>query len=485
MASLNRVATKRRKDGKLVVKYRVGWREPMRDDYGVQRKGKYRNRSETFEDYAEAQAFKDELEAARHTGGTSALSDQRRAGELPLGYYAREWLSALDIQVANGRPKQSTADEYARLLRCYVLPELGEVSVASITPRRCEQFVSGLVRQRSRQGDRAPLSPGTVKHAYDVLRRVLKYAQRHGAIAVNPCDAIEFTGASSNGNRERFEHRPLSPGQVGALSAAVAGIPPADYIGPTLPAYPVYALMIKFMAYTGLRAAEVTGLEVADIVFAPSADPDAPSASVRVQRAKERKQVPGRKGTHWVTGPLKTKKSERTVPLPPWLAQRMADYLANVHERANEPSAPLWPSRKNGGGHRAEGQRYAVPLDWSQPLALGAFYDTIMKPALEAIGLPASRPATATRPAVRGVRVHDLRHTYAVLHLSAGVNFVLVSKRMGHATRTVTLDTYGDWIEQDDVAPIELPAPPVPASAGHGQNGAVVPLRRSHGQQTG
>ncbi|WP_308160109.1 hypothetical protein [Mycolicibacterium goodii] len=149
----------------------------------------------------------------------------------------------------------------------------------------------------------------------------------------------------------------------------------------------------------------------------------------------------------------------------------MADYLADTHPRADEPTAPLWPSRKNGGGYRAAGERYAVPLDWSQPLAVGVFYDTIMKRALEAIGLPASRPATSAtatasaRPAVRGVRVHDLRHTAAVLYLSAGVHFMRVSQILGHGTYTVTLDTYGDWIEQNDTAPDRLPAPPTPTGA--------------------
>ena len=47
---------------------------------------------------------------------------------------------------------------------------------------------------------------------------------------------------------------------------------------------------------------------------------------------------------------------------------------------------------------RARCKCYAVPLDWALPLALGSFYDTIMKPALEAFGLPASRPATAAHP---------------------------------------------------------------------------------------
>lgn len=156
--------------------------------------------------------------------------------------------------------------------------------------------------------------------------------------------------------------------------------PGHDYVA--IVEYPVYALMVEFMAYTGLRAAEVSGLEIRDLVFSPG-----PRCSVNVQRTKDRK------GGEWVTGTLKSKRSRRAVPLPGWLAERMVTYLAE-HPRADELTAPLWPSRKNGGGYRATGQRYAVPLDWSRPLALGAFYDTIMKPALEAVGLPASRPAT-------------------------------------------------------------------------------------------
>ena len=77
--------------------------------------------------------------------------------------------------------------------------------------------------------------------------------------------------------------------------------------------------------------------------------------------------------------------------------ERMADYLADDHPRAAEPTAPLWPSATTAAG-TARRERYAVPLDWSQPLALGTFYDTIVKPALEAVGLPASRPARLSRP---------------------------------------------------------------------------------------
>lgn len=155
----------------------------------------------------------------------------------------------------------------------------------------------------------------------------------------------------------------------------------------------------------------------------------------------------------------KSRKSRRSEPLPPWLSEKMRAYLAD-HPRADEPNAPLWPSRKNGGGHRAAGERYAVPLDWSQPVFMGTFYESILKPALGAAGLPASRSATKTAPAQQGVRLHDLRHSLAVMHLMAGVHFMQVSRWMGHSTFTLTLDTYGDWIPEEDGGALnDLPAP--------------------------
>lgn len=93
---------------------------------------------------------------------------------------------------------------------------------------------------------------------------------------------------------------------------------------------------------------------------------------------------------------------------------------------------------------------------------MGTFYESILKPALEAAGLiPASRPATKTAPAQQGVRLHDLRHTFAVMQLMAGVHFMQVSRWMGHSTFTLTLDTYGDWIPEEDGGALnDLPEPP-------------------------
>jgi integrase len=44
------------------------------------------------------------------------------------------------------------------------------------------------------------------------------------------------------------------------------------------------------------------------------------------------------------------------------------------------------------------------------------------------------------------IRPHDLRHTHATLALQAGVHPKVVSERLGHATVSITLDTYSHAI---------------------------------------
>lgn len=215
----------------------------------------------------------------------------------------------------------------------------------------------------------------------------------------------------------------------------------------------------------------MAGLEVADLTFAPG--PTGPTALVHVRRAKKRR------GGLWGTDSLKSAKSRRTVPLPPWLAAKLADYLAE-HPRAAEATAPLWPNRALGGARR-RGCRAIAPLDYTEPVDTGAFYKNVLRPALEAVGLPASRPAYTCDdgtvvPAVEGVRLHDLRHTFAALQLSAGVHFMQVGQWLGHSTYTLTLDVYGDYIpEQDGGGRNTLPEPPTPAKQAEA---AVLSFRR-------
>ena len=88
---------------------------------------------------------------------------------------------------------------------------------------------------------------------------------------------------------------------------------------------------------------------------------------------------------------------------------------------------------------------------------------------------PRLQPDGACLPRWRGVRLHDLRHTAAVLWLTAGDYFIKVAKWLGHSSYVLTLTIYADYIpEQETENP--LPEPVAPANV---DTGNVLNLHRS------
>ena len=53
----------------------------------------------------------------------------------------------------------------------------------------------------------------------------------------------------------------------------------------------------------------------------------------------------------------------------------------------------------------------------------------------------------AARAGLPPIRLHDLRHTWATLALSAGEHPKVVQERLGHANVTITLDVYSHVTE--------------------------------------
>lgn len=430
MAYVRAHETKRRKNGKAVKRYEVVWREPVRDEYGVPLPGKLRSRQESYAARADAEARSDELNAAKHTvGGMSAVADARQAAARPFAEYARSWLDEQRAKVAGGDMKQSTYEFYECTLRVHVLPRFGEKAVGAISLADCRAFRADLAEQRSRS---------TVANVWRMFRAVLRDAQRHNAIQVMPTEGVERSRRAV-GNVDR-RHRAITGPQIAAVAAQVSE------------RQPTYGLLVLFLAYTGLRRAEAQGLEVRDLLFTTGPD-GSMRCTVRVERTKT-----SRKG-EWHTSTPKSRRSTRTVPLPPWLAARMQTYLAEVHPHRDTPQAPLWPRRLHGGTRR-KGERAALRLDWSAPCDLRSTHDDLFVPALDAVGVPVTRPARDGQPAERGFRLHDFRHTFAALQLTAGVHHMQVSKWLGHASWRVTMAVYADWIPEEEVANA-LPEPVV------------------------
>ncbi|MBW2061361.1 MAG: tyrosine-type recombinase/integrase [Deltaproteobacteria bacterium] len=47
---------------------------------------------------------------------------------------------------------------------------------------------------------------------------------------------------------------------------------------------------------------------------------------------------------------------------------------------------------------------------------------------------------------LRRVRIHDLRHSYATIRITAGHNIADISRQLGYSSIKITVDTYYHWL---------------------------------------
>jgi hypothetical protein len=115
-------------------------------------------------------------------------------------------------------------------------------------------------------------------------------------------------------------------------------------------------------------------------------------------------------------------------------------------------------STSGGGSGFGEGGLDPRPVPSGEWMTLGLLYQP----------LPASGPERTAEdgtvlPAVKGVRLHGLRHTAAVLWLTAGVHCIQVAKWLGHSSHVLTLTTYADYIPEVEAEnPLPEPVAAVP-----------------------
>lgn len=202
-------------------------------------------------------------------------------------------------------------------------------------------------------------------------------------IARNPADAVTSPRPS------RPEIRVLGAEDVDQLLEAAA---------PTS----LYALLYLALS-TGARQGELLALRWEDV--------DLERGTMHIARTIQRS--PGQGVSY---RPPKTHRSSRAVSLSPEVVA-----LLREHRRAQaEHRLKMGPAYKNRG--------LIFASSTGAPMDAGNLRRTFAR-LVRDVGLP-------------HLRFHDLRHTAATLMLRAGVHPKVVSERLGHATVSVTLDTY-------------------------------------------
>jgi integrase len=388
------IKTREREDGRQ--SYVVCWTDPR----GRECQRTYRDKTEANRALKErtAQEVRDEL------------PDQAAARQ-PFEKVALAWLD-----VTRRKVKPRTADGYESLLRTHILPAFGARRIGTIRSQEVEEWLGQLAD--------SGLTAKTLHNAYTPLFATFKYAVRHGIVRTTPCAGVEIP---TRPDAPIFEGHPLMRTQVAALVA-------------DLDRWPPYGLAGRFLAGTGLRAAEFAGLRLGDL--------DCERGAVRVSRTLAR----DRNTREWTVSTPKSKRSRREVPiLDEELLSDLAAYV-EAHPRAEDPDAPLFYGRARGG-HGP---------DPSKPFDPHVFYPWHLKPAARRLGVP-------------HLRVHDLRHTAATQWFEDGIPLATISRLLGHASVAVTDRVYVHLRPSDDYTALREQ---VRAAREAERERRVIPLRR-------
>ncbi len=234
-----------------------------------------------------------------------------------------------------------------------IAPHLGHLMIGELKPAHIRESYTRLL-ERGISGK--ALSKRSVQQAHTVLHTALEQAVKEELILRNPCDAV------SAPRPERTEMRILTIEQVQQLGAHTEN----DRL---------HALWL-LLPLTGMRVGEAVALKWGDIDF--------DGGTVTIQRTLRR--IAGR-GLQF--GPVKTHRSNRRIDLPVLVVRAL-----RVHRDRQRMEQRDWP---------AVGEDLIITNTQGGRLDSGNVRESLGR-RLQVANLPA-------------VRVHDLRHTAASIHL--------------------------------------------------------------------
>ena len=229
----------------------------------------------------------------------------------------------------------------------------------------------------------AGLSHRTIRYIHVTLHKALQDAVRLGIIMRNPADAVK---------PPRIQHREMRTMNESDIHIFL------EFAKPT----PYYALFYLAL-FAGMRRSELLALRWSDV--------DLILCQLSVTRALHQLQ-----GGNLVFRQPKTAKGRRLISLSP-----STTIVLREHREQQEKL------RQSIGSTLTEGALVFCHEDGS-PLLPNSVSHAWTK--------------LANRAGLKGIRLHDARHTHASLMLKQGVHPKIVQERLGHASIQITLDTY-------------------------------------------
>jgi integrase len=304
---------------------------------------------------------------------------------------------ALWIKSGEGlKLERSTLEAYRRHLKLHITPLIGTIRLAQLTVAAVREFEDQL---------RVDRSAAMVTKVLTSLGSILSDAQERGLVAQNVVQSLrKRRGRGKERRADRRQKRKLKIG---------ADIPLLDEMRTIIAHLPDrWRPLLLTAIFTGLRASELQGLRWDDV--------DLRRGELHVRQRADRWRV---------IGSPKSEDSERVIPLPPLVVSALREWKLACPKGEQDLVFP------NGAG-RVEDYNNIVERGW--------------RPAQVAAGI-----IKANGKAKYG-GLHALRHFFASWCINRKVDGGLelppkmVQERLGHASITLTMDTYGHLFPRKD-----------------------------------
>ena len=291
--------------------------------------------------------------------------------------FLEQWLEVIRDSIA-----VPTYASYSNLANGVIIPYFRKrgTTLEELAAKDIQQFY---LEQRKR------VSGCTVIHYHAIIHKALKYAVKLDLIATNPADRVERP------KKERYVASFYDADEVNALFQAARGTN--------------LEIPILLGAFYGLRRSEVIGLKWDAIDFERN--------TITVQHTVTSCNVDG-KNMLVAADRTKTKSSMRTLPLVPFMKERL-----------------LQQKKVQAENRKLCGRSYVKDyLGYVCVNEIGA----ILKPNYISTSFPKLLEANG----LRHIRFHDLRHSCASLMLANGVPMKQIQEWLGHSDFSTTANIY-------------------------------------------